>query len=134
MRRIFIALLTSFVSMLAIAGGAEAPSGPGAAPQKPDATPDRSDPGSASTTGTVTETMDASQYTYVEVDIGDQRIWAAGPRTQVTVGDTVFLPPGVLMVDFFSNRLDRNFDRIYMVHTMRVESGGKASSASPPGD
>ena len=133
-RRIFIALLTSFVSMLAIAGGAEAPSGPGAAPQKPDATPDRSDPGSASTTGTVTETMDASQYTYVEVDIGDQRIWAAGPRTQVTVGDTVFLPPGVLMVDFFSNRLDRKFDRIYLVHTMRVESGGQASSASPADD
>jgi hypothetical protein len=133
-RGIFIALLTSFVSMVAIAGGAEAPSDRGAAPQEPDATPHRSDPGSEETAGTVTETMDATEYTYVEVDIGDQRIWAAGPRAQVAVGDTVFLPPGVLMVDFFSNRLGRSFDRIYLVHSMRVESGGKASAASPAGD
>jgi hypothetical protein len=127
-------MLTSFVSMLAIAGGAEAPSDSGAAPQDPRATPQRSDPGSASTSGTVTETMDASQNTYVEVDIGDQRIWVAGPRTEVAVGDTVFLPPGILMVDFFSNRLDRSFDRIYLVTSMRVESSEKASPASPPGD
>jgi hypothetical protein len=120
--------------MAVIAGGAEAPSDRGAAPQEPRATPQRADPGSASTTGTVTETMDANQYTYLEVDIGEQRIWAAGPSTQVAVGDTVFLPPGVLMVDFFSNQLDRKFDRIYLVHTMRVEPGGKASSASPAGD
>jgi hypothetical protein len=130
----FITLLTSVASMAAIAGGAEAPSDRGAAPQKPDAASHRSDPGSARTTGTVIETMDASEYTYVEVDIGDQRIWAAGPRTQVAVGDTVFLPPGILMVDFFSNRLDRNFDRIYLVTSMRVESGGQTSSASPAGD
>jgi hypothetical protein len=78
--------------------------------------------------------MDASQNTYVEVDIGDQRIWVAGPRTEVAVGDTVFLPPGILMVDFFSNRLDRSFDRIYLVTSMRVESSEKASPASPPGD
>jgi hypothetical protein len=78
--------------------------------------------------------MDASEYTYVEIDIGDQRIWAAGPRIQVAVGDTLFLPPGILMVNFFSNHLDRNFDRIYLVTSMRVESGGQTSSAGPAGD
>jgi hypothetical protein len=77
--------------------------------------------------------MDVRQYTYVEVDIGDQRIWAVGPQTQVAVGDTVFLPPGILMVDFFSNGLDRNFDRIYMVQSMRVESDGRTNSEHPAG-
>ena len=120
--------------MAAIAAGAEAPSDRGAAPQEPRATPQHADPGSEETTGTVTETMGTHQYTYVEVDLGDQRIWAAGPYTPVEVGDTVFLPPGVLMVDFFSRHLDRKFDRIYLVHSMRVESGGRAGSASPPDD
>ena len=123
MRRTFIALLTIFVSMAAIAGTAETPSDSGAAPQEPRATPHNADPGSGKTTGTVTETMSTSQYTYVEVDIGGQRIWAAGPRTQVAVGDTVFLSPGILMVDFFSRHLDRSFDRIYLVRSMRVEPG-----------
>lgn len=134
MRGMFIALLTIFVPMAAIAGTAETPSDRGAAPQEPRAAPPRSDPGSVSTSGTVTETMDANQYTYVEVDIGDERIWVAGPRTQVAVGDTVFLPPGILTLDFFSNRLDRRFDRIYLVQSMRVEPSGKPSSASPAGD
>jgi hypothetical protein len=120
--------------MAAIAGTAEAPSDRGAAPQEPRATPQLSDPDSEETTGTVTETIDASEYTYVEVDIGDERIWVAGPHTQVAVGDTVFLPPGILVVDFFSNHLRRNFERIYLVQSMRVESGGQASSASPAGD
>ena len=123
MRRTFIALLTIFVSMAAIAGTAETPSDSDAAPQEPRATPHNADPGSGKTTGTVTETMSTSQYTYVEVDIGGQRIWAAGPLTQVAVGDTVFLSPGILMVDFFSRHLDRTFDRIYLVRSMRVEPG-----------
>jgi hypothetical protein len=120
--------------MAAIAAGAETPSNRGAASQEPHATPQHADPGSEETTGTVTETMGTREYTYVEVDLGDQRIWAAGPHIQVAVGDTVFLPPGVLMADFFSRRLDRNFDRIYLVRSMRVESGGQAGSASPPDD
>jgi hypothetical protein len=133
-RRTFIALLTSFVSMAAIVGGAETSSDRGAAPQETLATPQHADPGSEETTGTVTEMMGTDEYTYVEVDLGDQRIWVAGPHTQVAVGDTVFLSPGVLMVDFVSRRLDRTFDRIYLVRSMRVESGGQAGSASPPDD
>jgi hypothetical protein len=120
--------------MAAIAAGAETPSDGGAAPQEPHVTLHHADPGSEETTGTVTETMDALEYTYMEVDIGDRRIWAVGPRTEVAVGDTAVLPPGILMVDFRSRHLDRNFDEIYMVQSMRVESGGQADSAISPGD
>jgi hypothetical protein len=123
-----MALLTSCVSMVAIAGAAETPSDGGAAPQQPRAAPQRSHPGGTSTSGTVTEPMDAREYTYVEGDVGNRRIWAVGPRTRVAVGDTVFLPPGILTADFFSSSLDRKFDRIYIVHSMRVEPGGHDGS------
>jgi hypothetical protein len=133
-RRTSLVLLTSFLSLVSIAAGADTPSDTGAAPEKSQTTPRRADPGSEETSGIVTETLGTHEYTYVEVDLGDQRIWAAGPYTPVEVGDTVFLPPGILMVDFVSRHIDRSFDRIYLVHSMRVESSGRAGPTGPPDD
>jgi len=65
--------------------------------------------------GSVTETMDAAGYTYVCVDTGDERLWAAVPECKVTVGTKVTVPAGLLMVDFYSKSLRRKFDVIYFV-------------------
>jgi hypothetical protein len=72
-------------------------------------------------TGTVTETMDTSRYTYVRVDTGENQLWAAGPGTAVGVGDTVRLSDGFPIANFRSNTLNRTFDILYLVSAIRVE-------------
>lgn len=65
--------------------------------------------------GKVTETMDAGSYTYVEVESGDRKIWAAGPQTKVAVGQEVTIPLEMMMVDFESPSMDRTFPELYFV-------------------
>ena len=83
--------------------------------------------------GKVQQTMDVSQYTYVEVDTGDALVWVAGPLTQVKVGDDVEVSGGIPMINFRSAALDRTFDKIHLVSAIQVKSqqnGGPASEAS----
>jgi hypothetical protein len=86
--------------------------------------------------GSVTATLDASNYTYVEVDTGGERIWAAGPQTPVEVGETVSLSGAMLMQDFHSQSLGRSFERIYFVASIQSASqqnGGGAGGSAHPG-
>jgi len=80
--------------------------------------------------GTVTQTMDVSQYTYIEVDTGDALVWVAGPVTQLKVGDAVEVRGGVPMINFRSTALDRTFDNILLVSAIQVKSQQNDSSAS----
>jgi hypothetical protein len=66
-------------------------------------------------TGIVLETMNAARYTYVLVDTGSKKIWAAAPQFKVKVGDEVTVPPGVPMMNYKSKTLDRTFDVVYFV-------------------
>ncbi|MEZ4387057.1 MAG: hypothetical protein R3D98_05685 [Candidatus Krumholzibacteriia bacterium] len=66
-------------------------------------------------TGKVVETMNAANYTYVQVDADGQKIWAAGPQTEVKVGDTVSVSTQMPMANFHSDALDRTFDVLYFV-------------------
>lgn len=118
---ILLALLTATV------GIARADSESSAPPSKSDAAPGAGHSNSKSVvTGKVTETLDAGRYTYVEVDTGEKRVWAAGPRVDVKVGDSVYFPIGMQMTDFESKSLGRKFDRLYMVDAIRVASSGTA--------
>ncbi len=81
--------------------------------------------------GTVTETMDAAGYTYLQVDTGQETFWAAAPPTEVQVGDDVIVPPGMPMENFHSSALDRDFDLVYFVEAVRV--GGMAGRPSASG-
>ena len=91
--------------------------------------------------GTVTETMDAGGYTYVQVDTGKELIWAAGPTAQVKVGSKVTIPEGAAMNDFHSKTLNRDFKVIYFVGAIgggAPAEGGptaavKTPTALPPG-
>ena len=76
------------------------------------------------TTGTVIETMNSGGYTYVHVDTGRERIWAAGPETAVATGDVVSFAPGMQMVNFESEPLNRTFDVVYFVSEIRTGAGG----------
>jgi len=66
-------------------------------------------------TGTVVETMNAANYTYVQVDNGKDKIWAAAPEFKVKKGDKVTVPEGMPMKNYESKSLNRTFDVVYFV-------------------
>jgi hypothetical protein len=89
-------------------------------------------PAQANIAGTVAQTMDVNQYTYVQIDTGDGLVWVAGPLTQVKVGDAVEVSGGMQMVNFRSATLDRTFEKINLVSAIRVKSQQKGNSESAP--
>lgn len=84
-----------------------------------------------SRSGTVTETMDAGGYTYVQVDTGSETIWAAAPQFAVAVGDEVTIPPGMPMTNYYSKTLERDFDVVYFVPAI-LGTGAEAQAAGDP--
>ena len=81
-------------------------------------------------TGKVTETMNAAGYTYVQVDTGKEKFWAAAPEVKVKVGDTVLVPEGMPMPNYESKTLNRKFDVVYFVPSLLVNG---AAPAGMPG-
>jgi hypothetical protein len=63
--------------------------------------------------GTVVETMTTAGYTYVQVDTGGQKVWAATTHFDVNKGDSVTVIGGMPMAGFHSKSLNRDFDLIY---------------------
>jgi len=62
--------------------------------------------------GKILETMDASGYTYVNIETATGPVWAAMPQTKVEVGQEVALSGGMPMSNFESKTLGRTFDSI----------------------
>ncbi len=93
-------------------------------PQKP--TVDQ--PAAAGYTGTALEIIKADRYTYVQVDIGTEKIWAATPLFQGKVGDTVVVPKGLAMQNFHSKTLGRDFELVYFVGAITVAGDGQGPS------
>lgn len=83
-------------------------------------------PQSISFTGTVVETMNASRYTYVLVDTGKEKYWAAAPVFAVKVGAPVAIRGAMPTKDFYSTVLKRKFDELYLVGKI------SAPGAEPP--
>ncbi len=86
-------------------------------------------------TGKVIETMNASRYTYVQIDTGKKKIWAAGPVTAVKVGDNVSISAGEPNKNFSSPTLKRKFDELYFVGAILPagSAGAAGDSRLPPG-
>jgi hypothetical protein len=81
------------------------------------------------TTGKIVETFDSGGYTYVRVDDGSKKLWAAGPQTKVAVGDKVMLADGMPMPNFASKTLGRTFDMIYFVSAIQIVAAKPAAGA-----
>jgi len=122
---ILIALLITFTE-----GGAQATS---ASPDSAQATVTHAtlpaSPGNLN--GEIVETMNAAGYTYVLLDTGSGKIWAASTETSVKVGQRVSVPAGELMTGFSSKALNRTFDKIYFVSGIYPE--GALDNAAVPG-
>lgn len=109
---ILIALLITFTE-----GGAQATA---ASPDSAPATATHAGAGTlpanpGTLNGEIIETMNAAGYTYVLLNTGSGKIWAAATETSVKVGQRVSVPAGELMTDFSSKTLNRTFDKIYFV-------------------
>ncbi len=86
-------------------------------------------PGQASFSGKVVETMNAATYTYVQVDTGTKKIWAAAPQFAVKVGDSVVIAEGMEMRNYPSKTLNRTFDVVYFTGSVQVN--GQQPAAAP---
>ena len=93
------------------------------APAAPEAAPGK--------TGKVLETMDAAGYTYIQVDTGSEKFWAAAPQFAAKVGDDVVVPEGMPMPDYHSKTLDRTFDIVYFVPNVLVGGASNLSGDMP---
>lgn len=83
----------------------------------------------ASQSGTVMETLESGGYTYMKLAQGDKQIWAASPKTTVTVGETVQFVEQMRMPNFTSNTLNRTFDELVFISNV---NGATAAPADAP--
>ena len=91
-------------------------------------------PPSGAITGKVLETMDASGYTYVQLESDEGKIWAAGPKTQVKAGDEVtIMPTGNPIENFHSKTLERDFEKLYFASAIVHGKGDAAMAQMPSG-
>ena len=94
-------------------GAPKPPASPVAAPAPMMAPAAPAAPATSMASGTVIETMDAANYTYVRVKTSSGEIWAATGQFKVAVGDKVSVPLEMPMENFHSNTLNRTFPIIY---------------------
>ena len=78
--------------------------------------------------GKVIETTNAASYTYVLVDTGDKKLWAAAPQFAVKVGDSIAIAEAMPMPNYHSKTLNRDFEVVYF--TANVTLNGKSLSGS----
>ena len=83
--------------------------------------------------GKVAETMDAGGYTYVLVDAGTNKLWAAAPQFPVKQGDLVTVSGSEPMTDFHSKTLNRDFPLIYFAGSIAVNGTNSGTVKLPEG-
>ncbi|GMQ89162.1 MAG: hypothetical protein BMS9Abin09_0621 [Gammaproteobacteria bacterium] len=81
--------------------------------------------------GTVLESMDAGAYTYIHLDTGTKKVWAASPRTTVKRGSMVAVGTEMPMTNFHSKALNRDFELIYFTDRITRDSLDDSYAAAP---
>lgn len=71
-------------------------------------------------TGKTLQTFNAGGFTYVQIKTSNEPIWAAGPLTTIKKDDDVGFSRTMLMKNFHSNSLNRDFEAIYFVDRYTV--------------
>lgn len=79
--------------------------------------------------GTVVKTMNAGGYTYVQLQSGNQKVWAAGPVTPVKKGDAVRISTSMPMRGFHSTALKRDFSLVYFTDSIVIAPGKHMQTA-----
>ena len=87
----------------------------------------------AEKTGTVVSTLDAGIYTYVELDIGGEKVWYAVPAVELKAGEKVTVPAGMAMKGFTSETLNRTFDLVYFADGLAPADETAGTAILPAG-
>lgn len=95
-------------------------------PQQNAAAPDAS-----MVSGKTIETFDAGGFTYVQITTSKDSIWAAGPLTPIKKDDNVSFSRNMLMKNFHSKTLNRDFEGIYFVDRFTVNGETSAPMQMP---
>ncbi len=117
-----LASVTLFIAFVAANGIVNAADTPQPA-KKPAASGENKT--AATQTGKVIEVLNASNYTYLRVDTGREKIWLAAPQLKIKPGEKVTFGSGLPMKNFESKTLGRTFDTVYFVDQVGRE-GDKA--------
>ncbi|MBU1745537.1 MAG: hypothetical protein KJ649_11660 [Proteobacteria bacterium] len=70
--------------------------------------------------GKVLQVMEAGSYIYVEVEEKGKKLWVAALKVKAAKGDTVEFPDSPPMEKFHSKTLNRTFDKILFVESLRI--------------
>jgi hypothetical protein len=121
-----LTLILAGLTAVSLAAGCKKEQAPKTAEQPKPAVEQPAQPAAAAKSGSVVETMNSGGYTYIQVDTGSEKIWAAAPEFAVKVGDPVVVPEGMPMVNYHSKTLNRDFDLVYFVDGIMV--GGEMAA------
>ncbi len=84
-------------------------------------------------TGEITDILTTGGITYVEVDTGNLKVWAAGPvDDSLGRGDTISFSAAMPMQNFHSKSLDRDFPTVYFVKQF-ITDKAKSNIVAPSG-
>jgi hypothetical protein len=76
--------------------------------------------GASVVSGNAIETFNAGGFTYVQITTPEESIWAAGPLTSIKKDDEVGFNRNMLIKNFHSKSLNRDFEAIYFVDRFTV--------------
>ncbi len=82
--------------------------------------------------GKVLETTNTAGYTYVQVDTGTKKLWAAAVQFDVKVGHKVTVASGMPMANYHSKTLNRDFDVVYFTGSIVVNGSDAATAGTAP--
>ncbi|MFQ5643392.1 MAG: hypothetical protein ACE5FQ_06810 [Thiogranum sp.] len=81
--------------------------------------------------GSVVETFDAGDFTYLQLDSGKEKFWAAGPLTRLAPGTMVAISTRMPMENYHSKKLDRDFELIYFTDRIITDAHKEESDTAP---
>ena len=92
------------------------------------------EPALVTVSGTVLETMDAAEYTYMRLKTATGETWAAINKTKIAKGDAVTVTNAMVMDGFQSKTLNRTFDHILfgVLATPGAAAPAAAGAPRPP--
>ena len=70
--------------------------------------------------GKVISTIDANEYSYIEVTEGKSTMWLAAPLTKLKKDDLIRYDDGAVMNNFYSKLLKRTFPSVMFVNRVMV--------------
>jgi len=76
--------------------------------------------------GKVLEAINGDGYTFVQLDTGTEKLWAAAAEFPVRVGETVTVPEGTPMTNYHCKPLNRDFETVLFVDSITVGSTAAA--------